>query len=1191
MNETSTTKKSEFVFRRIADSFEQFTADAWASVPKLLLAVFVVFAVARVVYRYANPAGRAAGARDATAFGVAWGLILWGLGVFGVLAAQSIQPVYANRAYEGFARYAAAGGLVLATVFCFAVVVAAVVLSGLGAYKYATKPERPAGQATGLALAWGSGLAFATLVAWWLINFYTREADAAKSTSEVAASVGTNNDVKWYAFTGIVLALGAIFVALMYVKDTRTVRWYFAAPLALLRMTVYAVLAVVFLLPSMQTWEDTNKGSRVVILIDITPSLTEKTDEIGTGPGKKPKTRMDVLIDFLSDDNVKFLKNLLEKNPVAIYAFGTRLDESPTVVPKGGAAFTREDWQAFARYDFRPHLIRGLSDAGKEQLKKWAGWSESNAGTASWASTHAAGRENPDAAKKFGLSDPADNEVILKNLEKLDKRIDVARTIALGTNVVDSVTAAVNREAPNMVQGVVVFSDGRSNLGSESGFAELRERATRERIPIFTVAVGEDRQTAAITISEVQAPDSAPIDEPWKVVVEADGVNMGGREVEVLLDLFPPGRDPKTAAPGHTLKEKMVFAPGDPPHGQAEFNIDAAKLPDTLTTDSKDAAIKKRVLLEGKWNVRARIAKDAMEAFADEFHVRERPDITVLQQKLRVLLIAGAPNRDFTFLRTLLVREVQDKRATLTTFVQNDAGTTGKLTPEQDETVILRFPNRYEVDKKKGGLPEEKPYNLDEYDVIIAFDPDWTELTELQAKEVDKWMSKGGGGLIYVAGSIHTGKLAPGKEQSERLAPFLSRLPVIPADIIARNIKGTAKTPRRLKLYPERITGSELLKLDDKVPNDPIAGWERFFTDRDKYVENKDLKVELYPERGFFSCYPVKEVKKTSPVLAEFVDVADNGQPDPQPWIVINNPLDAYRSTYLASAELYRLRAFDPEDKTGQEFFERFWVKMIKYNAAKRLRGAAARGRVLVGKEAVSGAPLRVQARILTPGAEPYAPNALSPKFKIVQESPNGDKRTFGPYDLAPKQNAAGAFDGYYAGQQLLDPQTFPPGDFLYRVFVDVPDSDEPLKGEFRVRKSDPEMDNTRPDFDALRRMASEFSGPVRERASQRAKDEFDAKLPKEGTAVKLAFKLTDKALVGLIPECMKTETVTNQNRGPVNDLWDRGFDMPTVTAENETVRKYLVSWWSGLHLSAVLLIVVSLLAVEWLARKLLRLA
>ena len=98
------------------------------------------------------------------------------------------------------------------------------------------------------------------------------------------------------------------------------------------------------------------------------------------------------------------------------------------------------------------------------------------------------------------------------------------------------------------------------------------------------------------------------------------------------------------------------------------------------------------------------------------------------------------------------------------------------------------------------------------------------------------------------------------------------------------------------------------------------------------------------------------------------------------------------------------------------------------------------------------GAPLRVQARILNESAKPYDRN-IDAKFKIIQESPGGEKREQGPFDLNPKQNAGGVFDGYYQGQVLLDPKQFPAGDFVYRVEVDVPDSaGEKLTGEFRVR-------------------------------------------------------------------------------------------------------------------------------------------
>ena len=185
MNETTTTKKTEFVFRRLADSFDQFTGDLWGAVPLWLLAVVVVLVAARVVYRYANPASRAPGAKDPGAKALSAGM--WG----------------------------AAVGLTI----------------------------------------------------WVLVAYYVRDTEQTRRTPEAVSVLGSGNVAKWYSFTIGLFVLGCAFVALMYVKDTKTVRWFWAVPLALLRVTVYAILCLVFLLPAVQTWEDTNKQSRAVSLV------------------------------------------------------------------------------------------------------------------------------------------------------------------------------------------------------------------------------------------------------------------------------------------------------------------------------------------------------------------------------------------------------------------------------------------------------------------------------------------------------------------------------------------------------------------------------------------------------------------------------------------------------------------------------------------------------------------------------------------------------------------------------------------------------------------------------------------------------------------------------------------------------------------------------------------------------------
>jgi hypothetical protein len=1125
MNPNEATRENEFIFRRLGDSFLQFVVDLWGSAPLWLL----ILAAAAIALRV------------------------------------------------GYSRY---------------------YMKGHPHAKQDPVTRR---------LGWIAGLTTALLIGWVLLAFYHRDSEQVKSGGIPQSALAASNTALWYAFVGTVFGLGSFFVVLMYIKDSKSVRWYYAALLATLRICVYGILCFVFLLPAVQTKERVYKNSRVVVLVDITPSMTQVTDEV-LSRGRKAKTRMDLLIDFLTDDNVKLMQKLLKDNPVAIYPFGTRLDETPSLLARNDRAWGKAEWEAFVKYDFRPFIEKGLSDEGKAAVQKSNDWQRSDAGNAEWAASLFARRE--DAKLVEGLNEQ-DLQTFKDNLTRVDRRIDVARSIALGTNVPDSITAAVNRESPNMVQGVIVFSDGRSNLGSDAGYRELRSRAQSEKVPILTVTVGEDRQTSSITITGIQVDDMISPDEGTKVVVEADGVNLAGKSVDAVLDLFYLGKDgklkdPKTATPDFTFDAatsptkqpyQLTFAQGDPPHGQVEFVIDPGKLAATpqgskLTEESRDAAIKKPVLKEGQWSVRARIPKHENEAFTESEHIREQGGLQVVRKKLRVLLMASAPNREFQFLRTFLVREVQENRAEVTILIQNEAGSTGNLTPNPTEQIIGRFPNKLDLTNKTID-PKEKQYNLNQYDLIVAFDPDWSEITQQQAEDLQLWVERQGGGLIYVADQINTFQLAR-IEPNSRLSPLLEILPVLPEDVIAVKIRRIARTPRRLYLHP--IGGSDLLKIDDQVSTakkdgqadqDPIAGWERYFTDRDKYTFNPDSKIELFPHRGFYSCYPIKELKPGAKVLAEFADIDDRGEKLLRPWLVTNNPSSAWRTCFVGSGEVYRMFAYD------REYYERYWAKLMKYMAAKR-NVKASRGRVLISKEISSGSPIRVQAQVLNTNSKPYpvdGPGKIEPKFTIRQLTPTGEKREFGPYEMQPAQ-----YEGYYRGQVPADPKQFPTGEgFEYTAVVEVPESaGDTLQGKFQIVKADPEKDNTKPDFAAMLAMASDYDDAFQTRIkSEGTKTRFAADLPKENGIPKLAFKLGDPSLIGLIPECFAAKESHADNNGPVNDLWDKGIDFPNQNAEGTFIERNVPEFLAGkkLQISWVMLVVISLFSLEWLSRKLLRLA
>ena len=457
MNPSETTKETEFIFRRLGDSFLQFATDLWHSVPILLL---IVAAVA----------------------------------------------VIAKSAYSRYVRRTRGSG----------------------------KPDSNEGW-----LWWGAFLFIAAVVIWTLVEFNHRDSEQVNAGPASLSELGTSNDAMWYSFVAAVFGLGCVFVVLMYIKDSKSIRWFWAAKLAILRITVYAILCFVFLLPAKQTWERTEKKSRVVVVLDISPSMTRVSDEVDSR-GRQAKTRMDILLDFLTDEKndnkVRFIQRILEKNPIVVYSFGTRLDENSQMINRDEKAWDRSEWESFISYDFRPAMLKGLSEDGKQKLRSstqpvswsgpplakdqkkleptnWADWAAMWVGHA--RQLEQTNAKETDAGNRKRLVDQLsedDDATLLDNIKKLDRRVDVARTIALGTNVPDSVTAAVSRESPNMVQGIVVFSDGRSNSALTLPIANC-DRATKEKIPVFTVAVGEDRQTTSINISEIQADESVQPDQ------------------------------------------------------------------------------------------------------------------------------------------------------------------------------------------------------------------------------------------------------------------------------------------------------------------------------------------------------------------------------------------------------------------------------------------------------------------------------------------------------------------------------------------------------------------------------------------------------------------------------------------------------------------------------------------------------
>jgi hypothetical protein len=1014
-------------------------------------------------------------------------------------------------------------------------------------------PDRPTGKVVPI-LLWVVLVALMVIGGCWAYDFvFSSQAVEGEEIkpefgrlTEAVSLFGKQIDAKWLWIPVllVVLALGFAYSIWMYVRDGKQVGWLWAGFLATARCCVYLILAAIFLLPTKQHWERSESISRVLIMFDLSGSMN-MSDE-SPSDGRQPATRLDHLVKFLTYDNRTadgelchgaFLRDLMvdpkdgkDKNPVFLYAFGGRADDDARELRRGSKPWSSEDWQAFVKIDLHQWVLEGLSDEGRKLVKESNRFDKEQPANpvelANFWTTWF--KEFMEGESGQRLSDP-DKENLKKKQDNLLKKLEIRQAILTSTSYADSVLSVVTKESNNMVAGLIIIGDGRSNAGSDSTLLEAINRANNAKIPIFSIGIGEVREKINIRLADLRAPEQAPPDEQFSVRVDVDGEGLPDKEFECNLDIYKPNQVPGKDKPVMTLPGKGVFkADGAVPHGTVEFTINPAakEMLPLIKPAEKDG---KPGLEQGEWKFVARVPRDKGEGFVGKEHVSDIPaSVHIVDKPLRVLLFAGGPGKDYQFCRRLFLNEVLKKRAEMSVCLQVTDPKGDRAQDVPPERLLKQFPHYRNL--KAEDRADDRYYNLAQYDLIIAFDPDWTQVPVESLRLLEEWVDDGGG-LIVLAGPINTFQLARGTN-AEKLKPVIDLLPVIVEDsrTAGLGVDRIINKPWHLH-FPGASQESEYLKLDDEG-KDPLDGWTEFFWGKKGKIYQFDNEPA---QRGFFTYYPVKEPKPGATVVATYADpqgkiTTSDGKQMEQPFLVTGQSKKG-KVVYIGWEGMWRLRLYK------ELFHERFWTKLARFAGSGNLTRQSSLGVPIMGRRFIANLPIRFEAQLKQATGKPLD-KGTEVKFKIVP--PAGVQLPRSEFLMEPKRE--GEWSGYFKSQFHL------PVPGKYELVLPIPGSGEVLRREFYVDVANPELDNPRPDFAALEQMASEVSKlrvndqiktDLRRRLRNNPKPEGVAAAGREENEPRLFFTLQNARA---IPECLTLESRVIRNKGKSEDLWTEGM-------------------------------------------------
>lgn len=624
---------------------------------------------------------------------------------------------------------------------------------------------------------------------------------------------------------------------------------------------------------------------------------------------------------------------------------------------------------------------------------------------------------------------------------------ETLRPVGLETRLGETLLDLIRQVSGQTLSGIVVVTDGGSNAGIEASAAN--EAAKAAKVRLISVGVGSTEQPINVQIASIQAPTDVHLGDPFEISAFIQGQGLARRSIQVELLTRPENE--KSEPTQIETREITLFEDGIPV--EVKFDRDP----------SEAGAV--------EYFIRVRPIVKVQELSEDDNE--RRKTINVLDRKTRVLLVAGGPMRDYRFVRNMLYRH---SAVELDVWLQT--ADPGAATSQESDNLLIEFPDS-----------REKLFN---YDVVVAFDPDWRNIPEESLEMLREWVFAQAGGLILVAGDVNTRFLADAG--ADELKSVLELYPVV----LNSYLMDFLPNSRNQQPWPIEFTRSGTDAGFLQLADDPISSsqkWQEF--------------------TGIYGCYPTGGSKAGATVFAHFSDPRAQTEYG-QPILMASQFYGSGRTLYVGTSELWRLRSVD------EEFYDRLWTKTVREVGQARLRRGTNRGMLLLERnQYILGQTVRVRAHLLDPQFKPMSTDAVT--MEIFD--PNGKP-------LVPP--ARMVRDQHRPGQYIGDFRASIPG--TYHMELPIPESNDELSSKIDVVLPNLETDNSRLNAQLLRSLVQDTGGTYLRLDA--AEKEIPNRLPNQGEEF-------------LVDERLRT-------------LWDRDW---------------------------VMYLLVGLLSLEWLTRKLLKLA